>query len=277
MNHKIISGFKCYAPEMLESPGIYPDAGYLILEDSATLNFWDKSRLRLIKNQIRKIIPIIKGFPELIDIGCGSGILLANLKESFGSKINLSGSEINLNGLIATQKRVGPIIDLFQLDITNSPLIEKYDIVTICDVIEHLDDDSAALKGCYSSLKNGGHLIITVPQYQFLWGPIDDYVCHKRRYTKANLIDLLKSQGFIINYSTSFIFALFPLLAISKIITKIKSSVFGNNFSLDEAVKFNPASNYLCSFFMHFDEFFIQRGISLPFGGSLFILAQKPS
>ena len=64
------------------------------------------------------------------------------------------------------------------------------------DIVEHLDDDLAALAEFRRILKPGGHAVITVPAYQFLWSEHDLALMHRRRYVASQIGDLADRAGF---------------------------------------------------------------------------------
>ena len=67
------------------------------------------------------------------------------------------------------------------------PASATIDIVTAMDVLEHTDDDLAALRELRRVCKPGGLLLATVPAYGFLWSEHDEALKHRRRYTAHEL------------------------------------------------------------------------------------------
>ena len=124
-------------------------------------------------------------------------------------------------------------------------------------------------------LNEGGYFVITVPQYMFLWSSLDEMVKHKRRYSKKELVDKLKKQGFTISFYSSFLFILFPMMMISRFFDSKsgKDNSSGENF--EKKVSFSKVLNTVFDKLMKIDEFLIERKVSLPFGGSLLIVARK--
>src|SRR5207247_1029846 len=72
----------------------------------------------------------------------------------------------------------------------------SFDLVTALDVVEHLDDDVAALREMGRVLRPGGRVLVTVPAHRFLWGDQDEVNLHKRRYVAAEIRDRLIAAGF---------------------------------------------------------------------------------
>lgn len=64
------------------------------------------------------------------------------------------------------------------------------------DVIEHIEDDLTIMKDLYSKLSGGGEILIYVPAFNCLYGPLDELAGHYRRYTKSAMVKLMKQAGF---------------------------------------------------------------------------------
>jgi 2-polyprenyl-3-methyl-5-hydroxy-6-metoxy-1,4-benzoquinol methylase len=66
----------------------------------------------------------------------------------------------------------------------------------IClNVLEHVRDDLAALRNMRSSLIASGVIVLIVPAFQSLYGPIDRNLGHHRRYTRSSMTRLAASAG----------------------------------------------------------------------------------
>lgn len=73
----------------------------------------------------------------------------------------------------------------------HSLLLNSFDTVYALNVIEHIEDDSLAIKNASSLLKENGNLIILVPSYQSLYNKFDSNLGHYRRYTKKTLSQIM--------------------------------------------------------------------------------------
>ena len=87
----------------------------------------------------------------------------------------------------------------------------KYDTIIYLDVIEHIEDDEKEISNAYDRLNQNGHLIISVPAFQFLYTDYDKKIGHYRRYNKSSFKKILKKldiNNFKISYFDSIGFGL---------------------------------------------------------------------
>lgn len=63
----------------------------------------------------------------------------------------------------------------------------RLDTVVSLNVLEHLEDDVAALSNMAKLLWHGGRVIVIVPAHQGLYGTMDRCIGHMRRYSKQSL------------------------------------------------------------------------------------------
>ena len=84
--------------------------------------------------------------------------------------------------------------------------MEQYDTVFALNVIEHIFDDTLALKNCHKLLKKGGQLIILVPSYQKLFNKFDEELGHYRRYNKESLSEIFIKNNYQIKHRQYFNF-----------------------------------------------------------------------
>jgi SAM-dependent methyltransferase len=69
------------------------------------------------------------------------------------------------------------------------------DYVYTLNVLEHIDDDAAALRGIAARLRPGGRLMVYVPAFQVLYSSMDRKVGHVRRYRRAGLAAVVRAAG----------------------------------------------------------------------------------
>jgi SAM-dependent methyltransferase len=72
---------------------------------------------------------------------------------------------------------------------------ERFDCVLALEVLEHIEDDVAALRRWVSWLKPSGHLLLSVPAHMSKWTPADELGGHWRRYERSELRERLQAGG----------------------------------------------------------------------------------
>lgn len=73
------------------------------------------------------------------------------------------------------------------------------DYLYTLNVLEHIVDDEAIVAGCFRVLRPGGTVLIYVPAFMVLFGPMDRLVGHLRRYRLQPLRELVKRAGFVVD------------------------------------------------------------------------------
>jgi SAM-dependent methyltransferase len=246
--------------------GTGTDAGYLDTEIrlAEARHFWFRGRVRLVQSMLRRHFP---GARRLLDVGCGTGFILESLARVAPS-LALAGCDLRLHMLAGIRSRL-PEVVLFAADMAALPYESEFDVVTALDVLEHVDDDRAALRALLDVMTPAGGLILTVPQHPWLWSEVDEFSCHRRRYVRADLEAKVREAGFQILRSTSFCAVTLPLLAASRLRRR-------RAFDPAEELRIVPGVNGMLGSLLRLEGFLIQSGVSLPFGSSLMVIAQRP-
>lgn len=271
VRYEIIDGVKCYAPELATQNGDFPPNGFERLYRLEAENFWFKARNRIILHLFKKYLGE-QHAARVLELGCGTGFVLLGLSKL--KNLHLSGAEIYISGLQYARSRL-PQAEFFQIDATRMPFQEEFDAVGAFDVLEHINEDRLVLQNVFRSLKPGGLFFVSVPQHPFLWGSTDMLARHKRRYLRSEILEKLRSAGYKIEYASSFVFALFPFMVIARAWQKRRTT---EQNALDAAVQelsLPKTVNFLFSLFMYCDELLIRLGLSLPWGGSMMVVARK--
>ena len=138
---------------------------------------------------------------------------------------------------------------------------QSCDTIIMVNVLEHIEDDGAAIEALHRILKPGAHLLLFVPALQCLYSALDREHGHFRRYDLVQLEYKLSSYGFVIQDSRYFdILGVLPWWLINTL---------GNKTS------FNPTlAKIYDRYFIPITRFF-ERFISPPFGKNIMIVAER--
>lgn len=255
-----------FAPALAQEAEGFEASFFERLASSEPGHFWFEARNELIFWAMRRFFPRARNF---LEVGCGTAFVLSGMRRAFPN-LQLSGSEIFTQGLSFAQERL-PGVNLFQMDATQIPFENEFDVAGAFDVIEHITDDQAALRGLHQAVKPGGGVIITVPQHMFLWSVIDDFSKHKRRYERAELREKLQAAGFKVEFMTSFISLLLPamLLSRSRQPKRVEDVDPMGEFRL------HPLVNKALTGALALERALIASGARFPAGGSLLAVARK--
>lgn len=140
-------------------------------------------------NLYRLLASKVKG--ELLDVGCGHGLFLSMVGKK-GIGIDIDRDSLRMAKKRGLDVRFGPAESIDRLFGRR----RKFDTVTMLDVLEHIKDDERVIKKARSILKDGGSLIIVVPQYSRLYKKRDILLSHHRRYDRKDIIGKLERNGF---------------------------------------------------------------------------------
>jgi len=157
-------------------------------------------------------------------------------------------------------------VSVLRMDITNPPESlrhERLDTVFSSNVVEHIKDDVAALRGAYELLQPGGTIIILVPAFMQFYTKMDTNLEHHRRYTKETLTRKLREAGFRVEETWYF-----------NMVGAIGWWVAGNIFRQGEI---GDSSIVLHSIIEPVSRFVDRAfGRERPFGLSVIAVARKP-
>jgi len=256
-----------FAPDLAEANDGFSPSDFAKLANLEAGHFWFRSRNRLIIWALKRYFPEAENFLEL---GCGTGFVLMGLERAF-PHLQLSGGDAYSVGLKYASDRLSRTA-LYQLDAKSVPFEGEFDVVGAFDVLEHVEDDVAMLFSMRNAIKLGGGALITVPQHPFLWSALDECSCHKRRYSRQDLLKKVKSAGFEIVRVTSFVTSLFPFMMLSRFIQKKKPK---ENFDAFMEFKINPVLNRFLEGFLKIEGQLLKTGLSFPVGGSLLMVAKR--
>lgn len=261
------NGIPCFAPELAHEGGGFKADYFNELARLEAENFWFRARNDLILWMIQQYCA---DFSNYLEIGCGTGFVLSGIADRYPDR-HYTGSEVFLSGLQFAVDRL-PAANFIQMDARKIPFEKEFDLIGAFDVIEHIAEDSTVLAQLYNTLTPGGHVLITVPQHDWLWSATDEYACHERRYSAQALHQKVTDSGFTIIKSTSFVSVLLPLMLLSRIKQK---DINNDEFDPTAELRLSPVLNQILYRLMQAERQVIKTGINLPIGGSRLLIAQK--
>jgi SAM-dependent methyltransferase len=201
---------------------------------------------------------------RILDFGCGTGAMLTHLRR-FGTVEGVDADERAIGFCRSRGETQVHLLESGSLPFED----ESFDLVTAFDVLEHIDDDRGALAETRRVLRPGGTLMITVPAYQWMWGPHDEINDHKRRYSSAELETKIASSGLELARLTHFNTLLLPVIAAVRLVRKrLPDRSSQSDFGLGAS---GPANDILAA--MLSSEARYLRRHDLPVGVSILAMA----
>ncbi|HUY46286.1 MAG TPA: class I SAM-dependent methyltransferase [Streptosporangiaceae bacterium] len=140
---------------------------------------------------VQRMLPA--GVTDVLEVGCGQGSLGVRLAQRY----NYLGVEPDQESCSVAQRRMSAAGTGEIRNVAAEALgEERFDLVCAFEVLEHIEDDAAALKEWAARLRAGGWLLLSVPAHQRRYGARDEFVGHFRRYDPPAMVALLASCGF---------------------------------------------------------------------------------
>jgi SAM-dependent methyltransferase len=240
-------------------------------------HWWFRGRRTVYLGLLRHVLRGAR--PErALDLGCGVGGFLPGLAKVAERVVPL---DFDLESAVHVSARDLPReVERPILSTANAlPFADQsFDLVCLFDVLEHLDDDRAAVREVVRVLKPGGIAIASVPAYPWLYSNNDRVAGHRRRYTRATLADALRSAGLDVERNTHANVLLFPAIAAVLLCAKAWEAAF---LQKRESAHTNlswplprPVHSLLHACFAA--ELPFAARFDLPFGHSILALARKP-
>lgn len=220
-------------------------------------HWWFAARRQVIASVISELN--LPPQAEILEIGCGTGGNLAMLA-AFG---RLQAMEYDDNArAIASSMGICPV--------TAGGLPEPvsfddkcFNLVCLLDVLEHIEDDCAALVRAGRLLVPSGYMLVTVPAYAWLWSDHDDSHHHHRRYTAALLEQRAREAGLVVSRLGYFNSLLFPLIAGTRVARKLIGGHEGSDAALP-----SPWINGLLASIFGMERHLVRKRL-FPFGTSV--------
>lgn len=244
------------------SPDVYDE----MVRSQAT-HWWFEARRRILRLQLQQLR--LPACARILEVGSGTGANLQLLAD-FGQ---VTGLEVHAGAIELAQRTLNGRSDV-RLECGRWPQDreragEGFDLACLFDVLEHLDEDVAALSAVGLSVRPAGHVLITVPACPWLWGPHDKRLHHRRRYTRAALSAAISRAGLQLERISHFNTLLFPLACAGRAVERLRPDQARYD-GLPRA-----ALNRLLTTIFASERHLLAR-TPLPFGLSLLAIARIP-
>ena len=246
-----------------ESLYLGPDE-YSFMFEMENSHWWFVSRNNFV---MRLVESLNRSFPFILDAGSGTGVNLSSLSR-FG---NAFGIDISDQAIQFCRKRNLKKLVRGLLEQTGYKTA-TFDLITCLDVLEHVVDPVKTLAELRRTLKDEGHMIITVPAFRFLWSKHDEALSHLRRYTKEDLQLELEEAGMKVEKMGYFFLASFFAVAPARILRKFLLNALA---AKSDTTTLPPRllNAFLIRLFRL--EMKIENHIKLPFGTTLYAVVSK--
>jgi SAM-dependent methyltransferase len=241
--------------------------------DAERKHWWYRGRRRIL---LRLLERHLQGRTHrILDIGSGTGSLLLSLRR-FGSVRGIETDAELRNHARAQQLQID------DLDFPREIPPGRFDVVTMFDVLEHLENDLEALRAIHQLLDPGGLLFLTVPALSWLYSTYDEAAGHYRRYDHPVLKRRVLDAGFKLLRQTHFNTFLLPLAMAARIFRlrdghrppdASTCDRLGALEDLDLRIPAAPLNEVLAQIFG--SETSWAAGPGLPIGVSLMVVARK--
>jgi SAM-dependent methyltransferase len=204
---------------------------------------------------------------QVLDVGCGTGVVSRELS-AWCEPISLDFSELALQycrrrGLPHCIKGDGARLPIRSNSMSG---------VIGLDIFEHIEDDLAAFAEAFRVLLPGERLVLSVPAFNFLWGPHDVALHHFRRYRRFELSEKLRALGFEVEICSYSVFFLFPVVVLTRVIEKARKGPAKASLPI--------VPEWLNQLLIRLQDLesslIVKTRITLPWGSSVVAVARKP-
>ena len=221
-------------------------------------HWWFQARKKIIDQIISSIN--LKKKKNILDFGAGSGVNLDMLRKH--GLVDIHEQNKYARAVIKKERKIRNLYSTLK--------IKKnfYDLILLADVIEHVKQPKELLKDLKKFLKKDGHILITVPAYQFLFSTKDEILGHYRRYNKKLLKDEL--NGFKIEKISYFN----TLLCAPIIMMTLLNKFLKRDYIKQVETTPNFILNKVCYFIFSIEKYFLKY-FNLPFGISIYVLIKN--
>jgi len=184
-------------------------------------HFWRIAKRRLVLSWLRRYGPAPDGL-RLLDIG-GACSLIPRELQQWG---DVQVIEVDPDTVQFARTKIG--LDVRQGRFPEEiPVQGPFDVLTMFDVLEHIEDDASGLRAARALLKPDGLLLVTVPALRWLWSDHDVVLHHHRRYTRVELVERFEAAGLRAERVSYYTGLLLPALVAQRAAGRLRTLLTG--------------------------------------------------
>lgn len=188
-----------------------------------TEHWWFVARRKIVRDVLATICPPAPD-KRLLDFGCGTGANAAWFAECYST----IGVDVSRHAIALARARF-PTVEFRcgELSALRPQWPPNIQLVTLLDVLEHVQDDLHLFAQLLDLLEPGTRLLLTVPANVELWSPHDVALGHYRRYAQQRLRQVWEGQPVRCDLLTHFNSRLYPPIRLVRWLTRSKGKGVG--------------------------------------------------
>lgn len=180
-------------------------------------HYWNHARNRIV---LKKLQPFVEENDIILDIGCGTGIIVDFLRQA---GLNCYGCEIA--EVSPVSESIVPFFysrtDAFSL---NGPIKEKCKVILLLDVLEHVENPDDFIRQCTAHFTGLKLILITLPARKELWSNYDEYYRHFCRYDLRDVQKLFDNTNLCLHKAGYFFHALYLPMRLLSLLGKERNT-----------------------------------------------------
>lgn len=230
-------------------------------------HWWWRSRRRFVCRLLAQLG--LPGEGQVLDIGCGDALFFDDLAQ-YGHVHGIEPDRNLLKDANPHRERitVAPFGPGFDTD-------QRYGLITMLDVLEHIEDDRGTLDTVHGMLRPGGAVVLTVPAFRWLWSMHDVANRHFRRYTRKELAGKLADAGLAVQRcGYTFGWTVAAMLARRALLPAKQAPDDADEDAYRVTPPPAPINEAL--YLLTRAEQTIARALPMPMGSSVFAVARRP-